>query len=684
MKRTIFKVSPKVFRSLAAVLLMLVLTVFFVRTPVLAEDSEAWNSGVYHIGDFSGALSQEYKLQINEENDGYIVSTQFDYVVMIASQDSYKDYPLHEYVDAIYIKNSLGYGPNHDGIALGLDYDHETVVVRLFGRGAEIFTRSDVDSLIDSVRSGYASGGYEGAVSAFCDQAHERVNLSGSLTASSGETAALTFDTQAVPLSGTEAGTIDLGSGNGQSETAGSQETSGNEGVSYSQGTSGSQSSVTEQGLPDWYVTDPSTFTDFHNDENEPRLVDLADLLSPQEEILIETRLDRIRQETQQDVVIYTDTTSYGLDNELFEMDFYVYKGYGVGPNFDGLCLFINMDPDNREMVSTAFGKTRDVFTEYSSNQLDDILYDHLTVQDYYGAFDQWMDGVESLLKYGSVHTPEWFRAYSSGQSMESYRETKLVNEIGEGINSSDERKILTTIQELSEKYDTDIVVYLASHYYPLGEIKDVDDNDKTPVVDSYLDLFWKACGYGRGEDKRGILIGIFPNDNSLYSIQVRTYGNNPAGKAKTMSKEAEEQLESATLLNLGSGNYGYNINRYLDFLGRYLRSGRVPHSWFVRGFWAILCALGGLITGSLTTSAAKKKNNVVREATRADANLVNDSFKVNGKQDVFLGSRIDRRYSPRSQDTGTRSSSSSSRSTYSSHSTSSSGRSGSSSRRKF
>ena len=149
-------------------------------------------------------------------------------------------------------------------------------------------------------------------------------------------------------------------------------------------------------------------------------------------------------------------------------------------------------------------------------------------------------------------------------------------------------------------------------------------------------------------------------------------------------AKEAEEQLESATLLNLGSGNYGYNINRYLDFLGRYLRSGRVPHSWFVRGFWAILCALGGLITGSLTTSAAKKKNNVVREATRADANLVNDSFKVNGKQDVFLGSRIDRRYSPRSQDTGTRSSSSSSRSTYSSHSTSSSGRSGSSSRRKF
>ena len=61
----------------------------------------------------------------------------------------------------------------------------------------------------------------------------------------------------------------------------------------------------------------------------------------------------------------------------------------------------------------------------------------------------------------------------------------------------------------------------------------------------------------------------------------------------------------------------------------------------------------------------------------------------VGGSRELFLfgatlGSRIDRRYSPRSQDTGTRSSSSSSRSTYSSHSTSSSGRSGSSSRRKF
>ena len=48
-----------------------------------------------------------------------------EYIGECVDKDSYKDYPLHEYVDAIYIKNSLGYGPNHDGIALGLDYDHD-------------------------------------------------------------------------------------------------------------------------------------------------------------------------------------------------------------------------------------------------------------------------------------------------------------------------------------------------------------------------------------------------------------------------------------------------------------------------------------------------------------------------------------------------------------------------------
>ncbi|MBO6158498.1 MAG: TPM domain-containing protein [Firmicutes bacterium] len=446
--------------------------------------------------------------------------------------------------------------------------------------------------------------------------------------------------------------------------------------------------------LPDWYVTDPNSFEDFHNDINDPRLIDQADLLTPEQEAQIEARLDQVREATQQDIVIFTDTTSYGMDNELYEMDFYVYNGYGLGPNFDGLILFINMDPDNREMVSTAFGKTRDVFDAANSNMLDDILYDHLVEQEYFEAFLSWSFGVENMLKYGIVDLPAWCGAYLSSGQVLYPSGVRLINEVG-GISESDTQRILERLSDLSVKYQTEVVVYLTDKYYDLSHV----GSDALPVAEGgprgedseeieanrYLDTFWAVEGYGYSEDHRGILLGIFVDESSLYNIQVRMYGSGAAGKAKELSDSSEKRLESVTLLNLGEGNYAYNVNRYLDFLGSYMKTGHVPHSWFVRGLWALACAFVGLLTGRFSTERAIRKNNVVREETRADVNLISDSFRVLWSRNVLLGTRVEKRYIPKpSESSSSTRSSSGSRSHYSSNSRSSSGRSGSTSRRKF
>ncbi len=650
------------FIRILAILLISILAFAMLPKEVLADEEqsdkqEQWNSGVYHVGDFCDLLSEDYLIQTNHDNDEHIVETGFDYVVLLVGQSSYGDSVFTEYLDYIYQKNSLGYGMNRDGICLGLDVDTESLSIRLFGRAWEVFSKEDIDLLTKTVRDSYQSNGYEGAISAFLSQAYEKVKGSGSLPLDTEKTYQAAFGTTTVSLTNEDSATLAMLDG---------------------------------QLLPSWYVLDPSTFTDFHNDENEPRLIDLANLLSPNEENEIKARLKQIRQETNQDVVIYTDVTSYGMDNELFAMDFYVYKGYGIGEGFDGLVLFINMDPDNREMVSASFGLTRTVFTEEMSSKLDDILYEHLVEKDYYGAFTKWTDGVENLLKYGSVEVPEWYKAFVAGEDMEPYRQVKLINEVG-GIGSADQRRIEKTIDELSKKYDTDIVVFLSDRAESLspkqGLYEDFpsDMDAEEERINRYLDIYWNACGYGFGEDHRGIIVGIFVDESSQYCIQVRAYGEGATGRAKTFTKDAEKRLESVTLTNLGAGNYGENINRYLSFLGRYLRFGFVPHSWFTRGFWALLCAIGGWITGFFVTEGAKKKNNVVREAVEADANLVQKSFQVHGAQDILLGVRVDRKYIEPSSDSGSsRSSSSSSHSTYSSHSSSSSGRSSSTSRRKF
>ena len=653
------------FIRILALLLISLLTLTMLPKEVSADDEEQpneqeqWNSGVYHVGDFYGLLSEDYRIQINHDNDEHIVETGFDYVVLLVGQSSYGDSVFTEYIDYIYQKNNLGYGVNHDGMCLGLDADTESLSIRLFGRAWEVFSKEDIDLLTKTVRNSYQSNGYEGAISAFLSQAYEKVKGSGSLPLDTEKTYQSGFGTTTVSLTGGDSATMSI---------------------------------VNGQMLPSWYVTDPSSFVGFHNDENEPRLIDLANLLSPNEENEIKARLKQIRQETNQDVVIYTDVTSYGMDNELYAEDFYVYNGYGIGPEYDGLVLFINMDPENREMVSASYGLARTLFNDEMSNQLDDILYNHLINQEYYAAFTEWTDGVENLLKYGSVEIPTWYKAYLSGEDMEPYRQVKLINEVG-GIGSADQRQIEKTIDELSKKYDTDIVVFLSDRAKSLspkqGLYEDLpsDMDAEEERINRYLDIYWNACGYGFGEDHRGIIVGIFVDESSQYCIQVRAYGEGATGRAKTFTKDAEKRLESVTLTNLGAGNYSSNINRYLSFLSRYLRFGFVPHSWFTRGFWALLCAIGGWITGFFVTEGARKKNNVVKEAVEADANLVQRSFQVLGAQDVLLGVRVDRKYiAPKSDSDSSRSSSSSSssHSTYSSHSTSSSGRVSSTSRRKF
>ncbi len=379
-----------------------------------------------------------------------------------------------------------------------------------------------------------------------------------------------------------------------------------------------------------------------------------------------------------------TDNTSYGLDNELYEMDFYVYNGYGIGDEFDGLMLFINMDPDNREMVSTAFGKTRTPFTQSNSSQLDDILYDHLVAQEYEGAFLDWMDGVENLLTFGHVRFPSWYADNVKGTLPEDVSQKKLVNDLGR-ISKEDLQDLEQQIDDLRTRYNTDVVVYITNIAYNLTEESD-DKLTDVMRVDSYLDTFYQVHGYGVGENKSGILLGILSSESSTYATRVRTYGDMEG----RFSKKEIKRLTAAALLNLSDGNYYSNVNRYLRFLKPALKNGYVPHNWLTRIFWAVLCTACGAFAGSKALSLEKKHEGLitVKVSDRADDLLVPGSLQLLASDDIFLHTTTERIRRPKetSSSSGSYRSSGSSRpsSHYSSSSHSSSGRSGSTSRRSF
>lgn len=135
---------------------------------------------------------------------------------------------------------------------------------------------------------------------------------------------------------------------------------------------------LTEEKLPDWYPENPGLWVPFH-DETAPRLVDEADLFTPAEEEEILAAIKAKSEEAGADLVIYTDMTSYGFDRAVWAADFYDFRGYGFGSNYDGAVLFICMEPGNRGFYTCCSGIIRNIYSESAARQMDEILLGYMT-----------------------------------------------------------------------------------------------------------------------------------------------------------------------------------------------------------------------------------------------------------------------------------------------------------------
>lgn len=155
-------------------------------------------------------------------------------------------------------------------------------------------------------------------------------------------------------------------------------------------------------GLPSWYPADVSAFQDFHNTD-APRIVDNADLFTDSEESKLTAMIKQSIAATNTDFVIYTDNTNYGLGNQRCAADFYKFNGYGIGDDYNGSVLYINMDPLDREFYTAARGDCRKYYTEDTINALQDRAYDDMRDGNYASAMEKYIDAMTGLHLTGKV-----------------------------------------------------------------------------------------------------------------------------------------------------------------------------------------------------------------------------------------------------------------------------------------
>lgn len=423
------------------------------------------------------------------------------------------------------------------------------------------------------------------------------------------------------------------------------------------------------ENLPSWYPKSEDVFLPFH-DPDVSRVVDMADIFTDEEEAEMREKIIDITAKTNKDIVVVTADSDYGLGHELYCNDFYDYNGYGKGEEYEGICLFICMDPENRGGWASTFGsESRGLYTEVNANLLDDDLYSYLGRGDYGEGVLDWIDNIGNLFTKGVVFSPDWYPSaeekdtYVRTHNPEALRVVDNGKKDGSYFSQKEIENLTQKAKQISDDYGIDVVIHTTPNAFRMSN-------------EQYTGDFYYYNGYGLGPDFDGVILCIFCDYASFYIY--------PFGKvAETLQDTNLKRLKG----HLEDKLYYYDMaETFLDELEHMEKTGRIPRDAGQWLFCAIVSVLVGAFVGKKFLNKARKNMVTVRSVYGAD-NYVTSSSDFRTGNDTFINRNVQKTKIPRttySSGSSSSRSSSSGRSTYHSSSRGSSGRTHTGSGRRF
>ena len=137
---------------------------------------------------------------------------------------------------------------------------------------------------------------------------------------------------------------------------------------------------------------------------SQPRLVDMADLLTENEETALLSKLDEISERQQFDIVILTENSIGDNTPEEYADDYYDYNGYGYGTDYDGVLLLVSME--YRDLHISTCGYGIEAFTDYGMERMTEQFSPYLSDGDYAEAFDVFADLCDEYISLAKEGTP--------------------------------------------------------------------------------------------------------------------------------------------------------------------------------------------------------------------------------------------------------------------------------------
>ncbi|MBQ2053897.1 MAG: TPM domain-containing protein [Eubacterium sp.] len=668
--------KSKALRLVVAILVILSILLGGFSFPANAEGE--WDDSIYRVYVSKEQLSQAQIDSLDEDCCNFVEKWQMDIVLMITDSEDY-DGDLTESALDFYDYNGFGYGENKDGIICAYDEDTKEVAIATVGRGTEVFPQSFIDDEESFVALFFDDHSYFGVVYAFYLEAEDYMVKNYGTGEETEDASAANEETSEEQKSIEEDVAEESATEETTEETtedateAASDDTTERDKASLPIDPSfdfkerdeyGLPIRDHEEGKPSWYAKDGQSFKHY-NDTEIPRVVDIADIFTDEEEADITEKVDSIRAEIDKDIVIFTDNQTYGVDWELYCYDFYDYCGYGIGDTHDGMILFINMDPNNRGWVADSTGSNEDLYTEDFANAMDDNLYPYMADGKYAEGALSWIDSAYNLLTRGMPFIPEWLPEDTDSFVRTNDADASRIVDEANLLNDGEESRLKEEIKKISDEYGIDVLIHTTTTTYGM---------DKT----DYADTFYKYNCYGLGKNFDGIMLTIIKGEEAN-KTEVTAYGK----VASLLTERNYDRLYEKTHSKIAYEHYIESSDIFLKNVAHLEKTGRInmtTFSWVGRVLFAMLC---GLIFAGIALARAKAKMVTVSAAYGADKYLAGP-HNVIAVSDVKISESTSRKKVQRSSYSDRSSSGSSGGSHYVSHASSSSGRSHTSSSRHF
>lgn len=123
------------------------------------------------------------------------------------------------------------------------------------------------------------------------------------------------------------------------------------------------------------------------------RVYDLAGLFTEEEESALQGRAEEIAQGCGLDMVFLTTESTHGVDAKRYAADFYEDGGFGVGADYSGIIMMIDMGERDAQIVTC--GQAITVFTDYYIDRIWNGMRASLSDGEYFAAMETLCDSVE-------------------------------------------------------------------------------------------------------------------------------------------------------------------------------------------------------------------------------------------------------------------------------------------------